>query len=410
MYFTVYNLWEACMTRFLGIIIFLNIAITGLFSQDAISYLNTIRQKTGLIPLEEDTRLSKAELDHCKYMDHLGILTHYEEPGNQFFSGRRPDQRAVNAGMHCRYVFENISFNQGQDMESIDALLASVYHRFSLLNTTVNIAGYASYGKYFGMLLANSFVDSLCRFFSNSPDLISFVYVSVCDLYQKKLPLLDFVYAVEQVEKKNAGIVVYPYPGQQEVPVGFSGEEPNPVPGCYIAGFPVTVEFNSYYFPIAPDNVVIKLRDQRGKVVQGRLLTAGNDPQHNLSLKQFAFIPRSVLRPGELYHVELRYKINGVRMRKVWSFETVDFPNVFILNGRKVLYVPSPSEFYVMIDPRSCRDSVFKKLQVKYSAELFNVRFVDDIFLKVDIKGREDQYAEIDFANGYSLRLVILGE
>ncbi len=379
-------------------------------AQDGLQYFNSIREKVGLIPLRQDPRLDRAILWHCKYMSYTHELTHKESPGNQFFRGKTPDQRAVQAGMNCRYVAENLTFNQENSKDAIDDLISTVYHRFSLLSPEMDIAGFASFDNYYGLLLSNSYLDSLCRSFTNDPDLVSFIYVTVCDLYQKKVPLLDYVEALEKVQKQNADIIVYPYPGQQDIPVSFSEEEPNPVPKCFIVGYPITVEFNPYYHPLLPTRVSIKLRDSKGKIVPGRFLTASNDPHHKLTLYQYSFIPRNVLSPGEKYWVELKYTEGGVKKKKLWSFTTVSFPAIFELNGQKTIYVPSPSEFYVMVEPRNCRDTVFNHLQVKYSTDYFNVEFVGSLFLRINIRGRKEQFAQIDLENGYSLRIIILGE
>ena len=397
------------MRLLLGLLFFLT-CVRYVSAQDALLYFNQIRHRVGLIPLERDERLEKAVLLHCKYMDQAGKLSHKEKPGKPFFTGKMPDQRAVQAGLHCRYVAENLSFNQENERDAINDLLATVYHRFSLLSPNLDIAGFAHYGRYYGLMLANSYLDSLCYAFHSNPDLISFIYVSVCDLYQKKIPLLDFLNALERVQQKNASIIVYPYPGQREVPVAFSEEEPNPVPKCFVVGYPITVEFNPYYYPLLPTNVVIKLRDSRGRVVPSRLLTASNDPHHKLNLYQYALLPKKVLQPSEKYWVELRYREGGVRHKKTWSFQTISFHSIVVLKGQKMIYVPSPAEFYVMVEPKNCRDTVFNNLHLKYSAEFFKVDYAGSLFLKIRIKGKKDQFAQIDMENGYSLRIIILGE
>ncbi len=398
------------MMRFLVCLLIFLGCIQSASAQDAFLYFNQIRHYVGLIPLERDERLEKAALLHCKYMDQTGELSHKEKPGKPFFSGKTPDQRAVQAGLHCRYVAENLTFNQKNEHDAINDLLATVYHRFSLLSPNLDIAGFAHYGRFYGLMLANSYLDSLCYVYKTNPDLISFIYVSVCDLYQKKIPLLDFLNALERVQQKNASIIVYPYPGESEVPLAFSEEDPSPVPRCFVGGYPISVEFNPYYHPLLPTNVVIKLRDSRGRVVPAHLLTAANDPHHKLNLYQYALLPKKVLRPSEKYWVELRYREGGARHKQKWSFQTVSFHSMIILNGQKTVYVPSPAEFYVMIEPKNCRDTVFNNLHLRYSTDVFKVDYVGSLFLKVRIKGKKGQFAQINVENGYSLRIIVLGE
>ena len=387
---------------FLSLCSYLNLA------QPPVDYLNELRRKAGLIELKQDQRLSNAATMHCRYMNQVHKLTHKEHHINKFFTGKYPDQRAVQAGLHCRYVAENLTFNQSDAISAINDLFATVYHRLSLLSPSMDIVGFGSWGKYYGLLLSNSYLDSVCNAYEDNPDLISFVYVSVCDMIQKKLPLMDFLTSLEKVRQRNKSVIVYPYPGQENVPVSFSDEKPSPLRRCFIAGYPITVEFNPYYNPLLPTRVVIKLRDSRGKLVPARLLKAANDPNHKLSPYQYALIPRKVLMPGELYHVYLSYNQGRMKRKKSWSFETVSYPSLYIVNGQKTLYVPSPAEFYVMIVPKTCRDTVFNDLQVKYSADYFKVDYVNSLFLKIDIGGRTDQFAQLQMNNGYSLHIIIL--
>ncbi len=380
------------------------------FGQTAVEYLNSYRIKSGLIPLEVNPVISASVKDHTRYMYVNSVLNHKEKARDSLFSGRTADVRAINRGYHCRFVSENLAYNEKDSLSAVDELFSTVYHRLSLLDFRFNQVGYAATGHYYGFVLGNSYLDSVCAATKENKSLVSFLYVvNLCDNFNKKVDLVDYLDAIQKVEKQNASIVTFPYSGQDNVPTYFSEEDPKPWPKCNIMGYPVSVQFNEYYHS-GVRLVSFKLRDGRGKRVKAKLLTPDNDPNKMLLPGQYVLIPYKVLNLNETYKAFVVYRENGERFSFSWTFHTQTYQNLFVLEGDQTVYVPSPAVFYVYVRPSSCEDSLFNSLDIKYTTQVFNVEFVNSLILRVQVKGEDGQFGQILMPNGYNLKVIILGE
>ncbi len=386
------------------------LAFNLILGQSPVEYLNSYRVKSGLIPLEENPVLSASIKDHTRYMYVNGLLEHKEKARDTLFTGRTADARAINRGYHCRFVAENLAYNAQDSLNAVDELLSTVYHRLSLLDFRFDQVGYASTGHYYGFVLGNSYLDSICAATKEDKSLVSFLYVvNLCDNFNKKVDLLDYLDAIQKVEKQNASIVTFPYPGQDNVPTYFSEEDPKPRPKCNIMGYPVSVQFNEYYHS-GVKLISFKLRNSKGKRVKAKLLTPDNDPNKILLPGQYVLIPDKVLNLNETYKAFVVYRENGERFSFSWTFHTQAYQNLFVLEGEQTVYVPTPSTFYVYVRPLSCEDSLFSNLDVKYTTEVFDVGFVNSLVLKVFVKGKDGQFGQILMPNGYNLKVIIIGD
>ncbi|HYE98762.1 MAG TPA: hypothetical protein VEJ18_07615, partial [Planctomycetota bacterium] len=116
--------------------------------------------------------------------------------------------------------------------------------------------------------------------------------------------------------------VVYPAPGQSDVPLEFglgSRETPNPLPaGVESGGYPVTVQFPERLGKVL--DLAVALLDPAGAEVPCHLSTPDRParadwPQDGV----VCLIPKEKLRPSTTYHVQLSYRDAPPRR---WSFTT----------------------------------------------------------------------------------------
>ncbi|WP_337035149.1 CAP domain-containing protein [Paenibacillus illinoisensis] len=122
-------------------------ASQGGFTQDqldGLAYLNEIRAKVGVGPLELDARLSQASQAHAAYYNvtHIeGLTAHREKPGTAGFTGVTPGDRGKAAGWPNTSVGEVMTFKSSSTRAAIDAWLGTAYHRAIILDDQYTSVG-----------------------------------------------------------------------------------------------------------------------------------------------------------------------------------------------------------------------------------------------------------------------------
>ena len=178
-----------------------------LWAEDPLFYLNYIRQKAGLISLSENPLLNKAALNHARYLVAKGIISHFEEQG-PYFTGETPGDRLDFVGYAYNYIFENISQGDESWTESIDYLLAGIYHRCNFLSFKIQEIGLAR--------IDNIFVYELALPTDQTPFILN-----------------------------NPSVIKWPEEGTV-IPPGFYFEEPDPLPDIGVSGYPISIHFNPF--------------------------------------------------------------------------------------------------------------------------------------------------------------------
>jgi hypothetical protein len=124
------------------------------------------------------------------------------------------------------------------------------------------------------------------------------------------------------MRRKNSALVVYPYPNAKNILPAFYTENPHPLPGSKVSGFPVTVQFNPLFYK----NVKLKkfrLFDDKGKRVKKvKILTSKSDRNQRLTKLQFALMPLKRLEYTKRYQVEFEAVADGKKVKKHWWFTT----------------------------------------------------------------------------------------
>jgi hypothetical protein len=242
--------------------------------------LNEIRALAGLAPARISVERSAACALHARYLalnwgrpEVEGLKAHEEV---ETLSGYTPEGKRAGAGSVINYVSPS---------ESVDDWVATFYHRVPLLNPHLAEigVGYARGGPGWVTLLDCAGVDRGGR--STSP-------------------------------------VLFPSPGQADVPRAFHPEIPDPVPEgrADCAGFPLTV---SFFGGREIEAASLSLADASGGDVPGWY----SDPEHPATFfsqgSTLCFIPAAPLAGGQRYTARVTATVDGRPFAQTWSFTTV---------------------------------------------------------------------------------------
>lgn len=244
--------------------------------QEAMQYLNQVRAKLGLQPVQLDPLLNKAIDNHVKYLNINGFEElHKETQGKKGFTGIKLGERVTAVGGDPKNTSEVLNWGGGAANKTIESLLDAPLHRVALINPNIRQMGSAHQGFIFGMLV-------------KSPD---------------KMPIYN-------------QDIAYPYDGQTNVEIGFYGNEaPNPLEeydldkSGYIISFSPPID-------IFVEDIDFTLKDSKGAIVPVI-------KEINYVGDSF-FIPKLELKYSEKYTASAYYKdaFDGRTGGKTWSFTT----------------------------------------------------------------------------------------
>jgi hypothetical protein len=217
------------------------------------------------------------------------------EQGCTGFTGARPGARALAAGYSYAVVTEVIDWKPTVE-EAVDAWVWTVYHRRSFLEWNLLHAGYGrAYGPY-----------------RNT---------------QKWHNVMDFALPRSGGATRPPEPVVFPVPGQSEVPISFEGNLEEPVPpappgGRWPSGTVVSVHFPSSSWSIAGHRL---FRAGAGTCteVAHTFITRANDPNLESRESDEAFLyANQPLEASAEYVAQVEGTFNGVPFSRTWAFAT----------------------------------------------------------------------------------------
>ena len=291
------------------------------------STLNTIREAMGMNTLLQNDQLSIAAQAHADYLVANEEASHYEVEGHEKFVGVRPVDRTLYANYASTSVSENLSTHTYSAQSSIESLFSAIYHRFGFLSLSIDSIGVGvaqqkekTSNSAFVYVMANSNLERLCydRSFSGSGK----YYYKLCKNEAHRISQKAFTNASTYNKRFNPQIVFYPYDGQTEVPPVFYDEDPDPLPNHEVSGFPVSVEFNDYYFKEVK-LLFFKLFDALdNEITDVLLMNKDNDPHGHFTDKQFALFPLKRLDFASQYRAEISYLSKGKTHQYSWVFTT----------------------------------------------------------------------------------------
>ncbi|WP_172199830.1 CAP domain-containing protein [Saccharibacillus qingshengii] len=245
---------------------------------DGLAYLNGIRAKVGVGPLELEPRLTQASQSHAAYYNrhHFeGLSAHNETQGTEGFTGSSPKERAQTAGWsdtRSLGIGEVMSYNKATTREAIDAWLSTAYHRKIILDGRYKWVGI---GLQEGTAVMNP-------------------------------GFLDYA-------QLDPAVNVYPYDKMTDADIGFYGfENPNPLDlfGVEYSGGIISAssgrDIESFHAAIT---------DSKGQEV----------PFYSeLQYDTLYLYPKEILDGYSLYSVKLDYTVKGESQprNRIWSFTT----------------------------------------------------------------------------------------
>lgn len=288
--------------------------------------VNSIREAMQMQTLSQNEQLHTAAQAHADYLVLNHESSHNEIEGHRGFTGTRPVDRAFYAGYNASYVSENLSGKNPNAQSSVDGLFSAIYHRFGFLNPGIDEIGVGvtqdeenTQNSAFVYVMGNSELNRLCSVKSFN-GFGKYVY-RVCREKEHRIAEKKFHKAQNYNKQNNPKILLYPYDGQSEVPPAFYSEIPDPLPEYEVSGFPISIEFNDYFFKkVQIDSFKLFKNDE--EVSNVLLMDKQNDPNMKFTDKQVALFPLERLEYDTTYRVVVVYRANGKREKIMWEFST----------------------------------------------------------------------------------------
>jgi Cysteine-rich secretory protein family len=261
---------------------------TGPAEQQALDRLNYYRRLAGTPLLQLHPALVTAAQNHVTYLD-LNInddsanvyWPHGEVEAKPGYTGHWSGDRAVATGYPRSAGWEVISFDN-DPIVSVDNLIATVFHRVTMLDPYLEYMGYG-HGPVG----------------SGGADVI------------------DFGHGTSSTNRQQ--VIVYPVDGQTNVPVlWLGGETPSPLPPDAppsAVGFPITIQPSAY---VALNVTQAELHDS------SRAPIAVYPNSSNCGTACYAIIPVNPLQKAMVYTVHVAGAVDGAPFEQTWAFTTVN--------------------------------------------------------------------------------------
>jgi uncharacterized protein YkwD len=371
--------------------------------QKALEYLNKLRIGVGLIPFDTNSKLANAAKNHASYLIQNSLIGHYEDKNRSGYTGDYGSQRSIHCGYKTSMVIENISNNNFNYKESVDGLMAAIYHRFGFLDFHIDEIGIGikqdlndKSQTAFVYDMGSHNLEEICQK-SNSVEVGEYA-TNICADKSLKIEIKKFNEILSSNRKRNREIITYPFDGQKDVPPAFFDELPDPLPEYSVSGFPISISFNDSFFKKV--NVIsFKLFDKNRKEIKDTIVyNHKTDPNKRLKKFEFALFPLKRLSWGSKYFVEAKYKSNGIIKKIEWEFKTREFKMPFYKVTSNVnsfnINIGEPTVFY--FPPESQKDILSS---LKYPATL-DITFIDKNTIKlVANKEQSNSAITLDIGN-----------
>jgi uncharacterized protein YkwD len=375
--------------------------------KEALSYLNQLRIGTGLIPLQLNPHLNLAAKNHANYLIKNHRIGHHEDKNRAGFTGLYGSQRSIHSGYKTSMVIENISNNNFTHKESIDGLMAAIYHRFGFLDFHIDEIGIGVLQDptkraetAFVYDMGSQKLESLCDK-KNQVKRGEYVENICADKTLKINPQL-FNQTMQQVQQRNPQLITYPFDGQQDIPPAFYDEMPDPLPLHSVSGFPISISFNGATFKEI-EMMKFQLFDQDNQPVEDVIIyNQQTDPNQRLKKFEFALFPLKRLEWESRYHVKALYKADGNIKNIGWTFNTQKFdtPIQEVKQTKQNFKIKQGKPIIFYFPPKSKVDTLGS---LQYPASL-DISFIDKNTIRLVADTPLNNRLILDIA-GYTLSL-----
>jgi len=349
--------------------------------------VNSIREAMQMQTLSQNEQLSAAAQAHADYLVLNQESSHSEIEGHKGFTGIRPVDRAFYAGYNAAYVSENLSGKNPNAQSSVDGLFSAIYHRFGFLNPGIDEIGVGvtqdeenTRNSAFVYVMGNSELNRLCSVKSFN-GFGKYVY-KTCREKEHRIAEKKFRKAQIYHKQNNPKIILYPYDGQTEVPPAFYSEIPDPLPDHEVSGFPISIEFNDYFFKDVQIDSFKLFKDNK-EVLNVLLMDKQNDPHLKFTDKQAALFPLERLEYDTTYHAAVVYRANGKREKIMWEFTTKKPTETLhiITKKEEEISIVSGRSHMIYFRPLDAHD-VVKNVQFPSTAD---IEFLDNNTFKLTL-------------------------
>lgn len=287
--------------------------------QAALARANAYRRTLGLPDFTLDAGLCASATAHARYMNRPGRFGHAEQAGEPGYSGDDPAARNAAFGWAGGGCYETVSLGHTSARAAVAGLFDAPYHRIAFLQP-----GAPAFGA--------GFAGPACA--------------------------LEFGLAASHEPAADPATVVYPAPGQSNVPLAWDANElPNPlrlhanaagtatIKNGAPVGYVITYAcFGAGAAPARGDDENAP-STSRLRVAEATLTLADtgaavpvwvNTPENDEHLDNAVFvIPRQPLRPGTTYRVNIAATTEaGQDVSRTWTFTTAPRENAAATPGR----------------------------------------------------------------------------
>ena len=286
-------------------------------AQAGLDRLNHWRTQAGLPALAPNAQLQKAAQNHARYLSRDPEGHDETHRSNPSYTGADPQARAVAAG-YSAGVAENLTISNfaRSGRASTDSLMTALYHRLALLTPTHNEAGAAWVrGKYNAFVVeqGSSHERELCAQADQlAQNRSRYLLTLLCNGDKTSIPL-------DELPPEHHTPVKFPI-GNNIDPSYDGKENPNPMPTRNPVGNPVSIAFYGEQEPITLHRFT--LRSNQGEIANPTILTAANDPNHQLQTNEFALFAPKPLDYDTEYTAQFVYSQNGKQHNETWTFRT----------------------------------------------------------------------------------------
>ena len=375
---------------------------------EVLSYLNYLREGAGMIDLSCNDALKIAAYNHAYYLYVNNATGHEEDADKEGYTGEWPSDRAVYAGYLSRYILENVSVGQKDYNASIDGLFSAIYHRFGFLNTTIDNIGIGIKNVDYVYDMGNSDLNSLCG--GESYDGSGSYYIDVCADEDLKIYEDDYNNAINDIKKKNPDLIIWPYKNAIDIPPVFYNETPDPLPDYNVSGYPVSIQFNDYYFTSEINVTSFKLYDENGNEITNiRLMDQDSDPNDEFNAYEFALFPLDRLEWNETYKAEVKYTYEGNDYNISWQFTTraLPYPYYRIDTSDETIYIDNNKTYAYYFVPTDGNDLIHSYKYTYPSGDSVETGMIDYNTIWVKVEGNSGDEFDFEMDNGDKLTLII---
>ena len=328
----------------------------------ALDYLNSLREDSGMSRYYTNNALQKAASAHAKYLVLNQKSGHYESEIDEGYSGETPKDRVLSTNYQVGLITENVTVNSQDYKDSVDKLFAAIYHRFGFLDFQsdeigIGVAQDSKDGA------KNAFVydmgvyelNDLCTQKSYSGN-DRYVY-GICKDPDKRINEDEFQSLFRRIKASSKKVIIYPYEGQEDVPPAFYNETPDPLPEYDVSGFPISIQFNDYYYKEV-QLLSFKLFSEDGEEIPTILMDKESDPNRIFKESQYALFPTKRLSYNSRYRVIAKYEADGKKESKSWSFSTksVSKPFVIIDDDKAQITIKPHTLYTIYFRPKDAHD------------------------------------------------------